>query len=65
MATLAETETFLLKNRSPDVKVQIVPSQPKKLTHLPERPKVDLAFSDLQYTVRQGRSKYFFNSIYF
>lgn len=51
------TESLLLKNRSPDVKVQITPAQPKKLTHLPERPKVDLAFSNLTYTVRQGKSK--------
>ncbi|XP_018565251.1 ATP-binding cassette sub-family G member 4 isoform X1 [Anoplophora glabripennis] len=54
MATLA-TDNLLLKNRSPDVKVQITPAQPKKLTHLPERPKVDLAFSNLTYTVRQGK----------
>ncbi|CAG9863220.1 unnamed protein product [Phyllotreta striolata] len=48
----------LLKNKSPDVKVQIVPSGiNKKLTHLPERPKVDLAFSDLQYVVKQGKKQ--------
>lgn len=52
------TDSLLLKNRSPDVKVQITPAQPKKLTHLPERPKVDLAFSNLTYTVPQGKSKY-------
>ncbi|XP_018565252.1 ATP-binding cassette sub-family G member 4 isoform X2 [Anoplophora glabripennis] len=46
---------LLNNNRSPDVKVQITPAQPKKLTHLPERPKVDLAFSNLTYTVRQGK----------
>lgn len=52
------TDTLLLKNRKPDVhKVQIVPAQPKTLTHLPKRPKVDLAFADLTYTVRQGKSK--------
>ncbi|KAJ8922661.1 hypothetical protein NQ315_007693 [Exocentrus adspersus] len=49
------TDNLLLKNRSPDVKVQIAPTQPKKLTHLPKRPKVDLAFSNLTYTVRQGK----------
>ncbi|KAI2474082.1 ATP-binding cassette subfamily G member 4 [Diabrotica virgifera virgifera] len=43
----------LLKNKS-DVKLQIVSNQPKKLVHLPERPKVDLAFSDLEYVVKQG-----------
>lgn len=47
----------LLKNSSPDVKVQILPSPTKKLTHLPQRPQVDLAFSDLQYVVKQGKSK--------
>ncbi|XP_044747965.1 ATP-binding cassette sub-family G member 4 isoform X1 [Coccinella septempunctata] len=46
--------TLLLKNRNSDVKVQIVPMQAKTLTHLPKRPKVDLAFSDLSYTVIQG-----------
>lgn len=52
-------DSFLLKNRSSDVyKVQIVPCQQKTLTHLPKRPKVDLAFSDLTYTVKQGKSKY-------
>lgn len=50
--------TLLLKNRNSDVKVQIVPMQAKTLTHLPKRPKVDLAFSDLSYTVIQGSSKY-------
>lgn len=42
------------------VRVQIVPTQPKTLSHLPTRPAVDLAFHDLTYTVREGRrsSKY-------
>ncbi|XP_057660467.1 ATP-binding cassette subfamily G member 4 [Diorhabda carinulata] len=48
----------LLKNyKSPHVKVQIFPSQTRKLTHLPQRPKVDLAFSDLEYIVKQGKSQ--------
>lgn len=44
------------------VRVQIVPIQPKTITHLPKRPPVDLAFTDLTYTVREGRkgSKYLF-----
>ncbi|XP_063912122.1 ATP-binding cassette sub-family G member 4 [Zophobas morio] len=47
---------FLLNNnRSSDYKVQITPAQPKTLTHLPQRPKVDLAFSNLKYTVKQGK----------
>lgn len=47
------------KSGSP-VRVQIVPSQPKTLSHLPTRPAVDLAFQDLTYSVREGRrsSKY-------
>nr|CAI5818201.1 unnamed protein product [Callosobruchus analis] len=51
------SETLLLQNRSAEIKLQIVPAQPKKLTHLPERPKVDLAFSNLRYTVRQGKKE--------
>lgn len=50
------TDTLLLQNRR-DVKVQIQPMQQKTLTHLPQRPKVDLAFSELSYTVSQGKSK--------
>lgn len=56
------TDDLLLKNRNPDVKVQITPAQPKTLTHLPKRPKVDLAFTNLTYTVRQGKRKYIFQS---
>lgn len=37
------------------VRLQIVPMQPKTITHLPKRPPVDLAFSDLTYKVREGR----------
>ncbi|KAK9871011.1 hypothetical protein WA026_009971 [Henosepilachna vigintioctopunctata] len=48
------SNTVLLKNRNSDVKVQITPLQTKTLSHLPKRPKVDLAFSDLSYTVIQG-----------
>lgn len=36
-------------------RVQIVPIQPKTITHLPKRPPVDLAFTDLTYKVREGR----------
>lgn len=51
------TDNLLLKSRNPaEVKVQIVPSQPKTLTHLPKRPKVDLAFENLTYTVQQGKT---------
>lgn len=51
------TDTLLLQNRR-DVKVQIQPIQQRTLTHLPKRPTVNLAFSDLSYTVKQGKSKY-------
>lgn len=37
-------------------KIQIVPAQPKTLSHLPERPAVELAFKDLAYRVKEGRS---------
>ncbi|KAB0799514.1 hypothetical protein PPYR_07394 [Photinus pyralis] len=48
---------ILNNNKNPtDVKVQIVPCQPKTLTHLPQRPKVELSFSDLTYTVEQNKS---------
>lgn len=51
-------DSILLEPRkSSAVKIQITPAQPKTLTHLPNRPKVDLAFTDLKYTVRQGKSK--------
>lgn len=54
------SENVLFQNRSSEVRVQIVSSQPKKLTHLPKRPPVDLAFSDLTYTVRQGKGEFHF-----
>lgn len=40
-----------------DVRVQIVPSQPKTLSHLPNRPAVDLAFNNLTFRVKEGRGK--------
>lgn len=51
------TDTIVLQNRR-DVKVQIQPIQQRTLTHLPKRPAVNLEFSDLSYTVKQGKSKY-------
>lgn len=59
MAT-ENSENLLLQNRSPEVRIAMVPSQPKKLTHLPKRPPVDLAFSDLNYTVQQGKGEFFY-----
>lgn len=53
------TNDLLMANRSPrDVKVEMVPAQAKGLTHLTKRPKVDLAFTDLTFTVRQGKREY-------
>jgi hypothetical protein len=40
--------------RPSSVKVTITPCQPKTLSHLPKRPPVDIAFSDLMYTVTEG-----------
>ncbi|XP_014468323.1 PREDICTED: ATP-binding cassette sub-family G member 1-like isoform X2 [Dinoponera quadriceps] len=44
-----------INGKSSTVRLQIVPAQPKTITHLPKRPPVDLAFSDLTYKVREGR----------
>jgi hypothetical protein len=41
---------------SSSTKIQIVPAQPKTLSHLPSRPAVELAFRDLAYRVKEGRS---------
>ncbi|XP_003246360.1 ATP-binding cassette sub-family G member 4 isoform X2 [Acyrthosiphon pisum] len=48
--------SFVLNNnkKSGAVKVMITPCQPKTLSHLPKRPPVDIAFSDLMYTVTEG-----------
>jgi hypothetical protein len=45
------------------VKVQIVPATPKTLSHLPNRPPVDLAFHNLTYRVKEGRSSSKYNII--
>lgn len=42
-------------SRKGSVKVQIQPSQPKTLSHLPHRDPVAIAFTDLVYTVTEGR----------
>ncbi|OXU25341.1 hypothetical protein TSAR_015580 [Trichomalopsis sarcophagae] len=46
---------LLQSRRSSEVRVQIIQAKPKTITHLPKRPPVDLAFSDLTYKVREGR----------
>jgi hypothetical protein len=56
-----DSNGILLQSRKNSaVRLQIVPAKPKTITHLPKRPPVDLAFSDLTYKVREGRksSKY-------
>lgn len=61
LASPVDTNT-LLPSRKGSLKVQITPAQHKTLTHLPKRPPVDLAFTDLTYKVQEGRksSKYKF-----
>lgn len=59
---MATVDTMPLKSRNATgasnvCKVQIIPSQPKKLTHLQRRPKVDLSFQDLTYKVPQGKNE--------
>lgn len=51
------TGILLQSRKNSVVRLQIVPAQPKTLTHLPKRPPVDLAFTDLTYKVREGRKK--------
>ncbi|XP_072939338.1 ATP-binding cassette subfamily G member 4-like isoform X1 [Epargyreus clarus] len=45
----------IISDRKGSLKVTITPAQHKTLTHLPKRPPVDLAFSDLTYRVQEGR----------
>ncbi|VVC91575.1 ATP-binding cassette sub-family G member 1 isoform X2 [Leptidea sinapis] len=45
----------IIIDRKGSLKVTITPAQPKTLTHLPKRPPVDLAFTDLTYKVQEGR----------
>lgn len=58
---MAEENNLIIADMTTDrksgqVKLQIVPSQPKPtLSHLPNRPAVDLAFSNLTYRVKEGR----------
>ncbi|XP_011314768.1 ATP-binding cassette sub-family G member 4 [Fopius arisanus] len=46
---------LLVPRKDLPVSVEIVPAQTRTITHLPKRPPVDLAFTDLTYTVREGR----------
>lgn len=45
----------IISTRKGSLKVTITPAQHKTLTHLPKRPPVDLAFTDLTYKVQEGR----------
>ncbi|XP_075974083.1 ATP-binding cassette sub-family G member 4-like isoform X1 [Anticarsia gemmatalis] len=45
----------IISDRKGSLKVTITPAQHKTLTHLPKRPPVDLAFTDLTYKVQEGR----------
>ncbi|XP_043252019.1 ATP-binding cassette sub-family G member 1 isoform X2 [Colletes gigas] len=44
-----------IERKGSGTRLQIVPAQPKTITHLSKRPPVDLAFTDLTYKVREGR----------
>ncbi|XP_033362481.1 ATP-binding cassette sub-family G member 1 isoform X1 [Bombus vosnesenskii] len=49
------TNEILLQPRNGSgIRLQLVPTQPKTITHLPKRPPVELAFADLTYRVREG-----------
>lgn len=48
---------LIVSDRKASVKITIQPCQPKALTHLPKRPPVDIAFSNLAYTVSEGGTK--------
>lgn len=47
-------EILLQPRKGSGSRLQIVPAQHKTITHLPKRPPVDLAFTDLTYKVREG-----------
>lgn len=53
---LSDRKNLVGASGSSSTKIQIVPAQPKTLTHLPQRPAVELAFRDLTYRVKEGRS---------
>lgn len=53
---LSEMEDVKRLTSESSSKVQIVAAAHKTLSHLPQRPAVDLAFVNLNYKVREGRS---------
>lgn len=58
-------EILLEPRKVSGTRLQIIPMQPKTITHLPKRPPVDLAFTDLTYKVREGRKNSKYASIIF
>lgn len=52
---VSEEAKPMISDRKGSLKVTITPAQHKTLTHLPKRPPVDLAFTDLTYKVQEGR----------
>lgn len=63
---LSDDRKNLVGTSASSTKIQIVPAQPKTLSHLPSRPPVELAFKDLTYRVKEGRSnsEYFFLNLF-
>lgn len=57
MDDITEVRNILTDSSSDrrNVAVSIVQTQPKTLSHLPQRPAIDLAFENLSYTVKEGR----------
>lgn len=51
-----DRKNLVASGSSEATKIQIVPAQPKTLSHLPSRPAVELAFTNLAYRVKEGRS---------
>lgn len=55
LASTASAKPAIVSDRKGSLKVAIPQVQHKTLTHLPTRPPVDLAFTDLTYRVQEGR----------
>lgn len=49
-----DADKLVNSSRKGSLKVTVMPSH-KTLTHLPKRPPVDLAFTNLSYSVKEGR----------
>lgn len=55
LAAPTDTKPVIVDRKGSHCLLNITPAQPKTLTHLPKRPPVDLAFTDLTYKVQEGR----------